>query len=146
MTVPVGEDSPRTKAWRHGGRCYELAYRALVALPPDTQWFLTHGQVIGIGDILTPSGLRVGHAWLECAASAWCPTTAKAMSLSEFPNTLPRQDFGQIHAHRSGPGDGPARPLWPVVRGRCIQRTPRSAGEKAGRPRLRAGGCYQPVA
>jgi len=38
-------DMPRTRARQRVGRCYELTFRALCDLPPNTAWRLIHGTI-----------------------------------------------------------------------------------------------------
>jgi hypothetical protein len=62
----MAKDLPRTKARKRGGRCYELAARALLNLPEDTDWQLVHGIVTGTSDLV-----RMDHAWLMRDELIW---------------------------------------------------------------------------
>lgn len=73
-------DEPRTRARRRLGRCYELAFRALLALLGDTRWRLVHGMTKAI----------LGHAWLTDGREVYDAVTdsridaAKYMQLGEI--------------------------------------------------------------
>jgi len=64
-------DLPRTRAKKRVGRCYELAARALLELPPETRWQLVHGFFSG------SNVTRHGHAWLMRNELVWDPVANK---------------------------------------------------------------------
>jgi hypothetical protein len=49
---------PTTRTRKREKRCYELSYKTLQDLPPDSGWQLVHGMIEVRGQL-------AGHAWIE---------------------------------------------------------------------------------
>ncbi len=69
------EPSPRLRVRRRQGRCYELAFKGLLAAP---EWTLVHGTVSNRSAAADQSNAeRIEHAWLERDGQVYCPVHSR---------------------------------------------------------------------
>jgi hypothetical protein len=78
INSPTTSDVPKTKIRKRDGRCFEIAYLSLMALPAGTPWRLVHGVANG------HPGQRITHAWLSLDGKVWDPVLDKFFGRDEY--------------------------------------------------------------
>jgi hypothetical protein len=85
---------PTSRARKRHGRCYELAYRAML---DNASWTLVHGRVNGPPDGRTP----MGHAWLERDGWVYDVVQDQLLTVERYRSAYdaePLASWSQVHA------------------------------------------------